>query len=303
MKRSAASVKERLKNLSKASGKTMESLLVAYGLERTIYRISISKYVENFTLKGGIFLYALFDGEFARTTTDIDLLAQKIGNDITKLREVFSEIFSLDTEDPLYFDLTTLDIIPITEFKEYHGVNVSVIAYLDRTRINVSIDVGYGDIVYPGRVKMDFPVVLDDTIPSIYAYSLCSCVSEKFEAVVSLGYDNSRFKDFYDIYLLASRYDFVGKELAGAIRETFEHRRTDLNEIVAFEGDYAENPLRQTRWNAFIKKKRAMLPVTLKEAIGLIKIFLIPIIENVKLGNPVTVHWSHETLSWDDNNV
>ena len=72
---SAISVKDRLKNQAKKDGRTMQDELVTYGLERTIYRLSISKYVERFTLKGGIFLYALFDGNFARATMDIDLLA------------------------------------------------------------------------------------------------------------------------------------------------------------------------------------------------------------------------------------
>lgn len=79
---SAESVKARLKNISKETGKTMQEFLIAYGLERTIYRLSISKYNDNFTLKGGIFLYALFGGNYARATTDIDLKAEKISNDL-----------------------------------------------------------------------------------------------------------------------------------------------------------------------------------------------------------------------------
>ena len=86
---SVASVKDRLKNQSIKTGKTMEEMLVAYGLERTIYRLSKSRYADNFTLKGGIFLYALFDGDFARATTDIDLLAQRISNRTEDMHAVF----------------------------------------------------------------------------------------------------------------------------------------------------------------------------------------------------------------------
>lgn len=67
--------------MQKKLGKNNQDLLITYGLERTIYRLSISEYVDKFTLKGGIFLYALFEGEFARTTTDIDFLAQDTSND------------------------------------------------------------------------------------------------------------------------------------------------------------------------------------------------------------------------------
>lgn len=92
---SAISVKDRLKNQAKADGRTMQDELVTYGLERTIYRLCVSKYAERFTLKGGIFLYALFDGNFARATMDIDLLAQQISNDAEEMKRVFRDIFSI----------------------------------------------------------------------------------------------------------------------------------------------------------------------------------------------------------------
>src|SRR5574344_1798914 len=84
----AISVKDRLKKQAIEDGKTMQDKLITYGLERTIYRLSISKYAERFTLKGGIFLYALFDGEYARATMDIDLLAQYIPNDADEMKNV-----------------------------------------------------------------------------------------------------------------------------------------------------------------------------------------------------------------------
>ena len=179
---SAISVKDRLKNQAKEDGRTMQDELVTYGLERTIYRLSISKYAERFTLKGGIFLYALFEGNFARATMDIDLLAQHIPNNAEEMKKVFKNIFAIECDDALRFDLDSLDVINITEFKEYHGVNVSIVAYLDKTQIPVSIDIGFGDIVYPKRMKMHFPVLLDMEAPEVYAYSIYSVIAEKFEA-------------------------------------------------------------------------------------------------------------------------
>ena len=123
---SAVSVKDRLKNLAKEDGRTMQDELVTYGLERAIYRLSISEYAERFTLKGGIFLYALFDGNFARATVDIDLLAQHISNDAEEMKKVFQDIFSIKCDDALQFDLESLDVINITEFKEYLGSYKSV---------------------------------------------------------------------------------------------------------------------------------------------------------------------------------
>lgn len=299
-KQSVASVKDRLKNRSKATGKTLQELLVAYGLERTIYRLSVSPYTSNFTLKGGIFLYAMFDGDFVRATTDIDLLAQHISNDVEEMKKVFTDIFSIETNDPLRFDLDSLDVHPITEFKDYHGVNVSIMSYLDRTRIAVSIDIGFGDVIYPERIKMDFPVVLSDDNPQVYAYSLASCVAEKFEAIVSLGYDNSRFKDYYDLYVLASSHDFEQRELQEAVRETFEHRHTGFDDIVAFETGFSDDTIRQSRWNAFTKKKKTMVKVTLQETIDLIYAFMEPIVEGIQNDSAKDRIWKHEELLWTE---
>lgn len=154
-------------------------------------------------------------------------------------------------------------------------------------------------MIFPGKVKMEFPVIIGDESPKIYAYSLCSCVAEKFEAIVSLGYDNSRFKDFYDLYILASSYDFDGEELREAVRETFSNRGTAIKGIVAFEPGFAEDSLRQKRWEAFIKKKKALLSVTLDETLILIQKFLSPLLEAIVDDSRFPRNWLHAVLEWN----
>lgn len=100
---SAESVKARLKNQALSWGHILQEELTAYGLERTIYRISISDYVDKFTLKGGIFLYALFKGNFTRETTDIDLIAQMTSSETDNIKRIFEEIFSIEVDDTLTF--------------------------------------------------------------------------------------------------------------------------------------------------------------------------------------------------------
>ncbi len=295
---SAISVKDRLKNQAKEDGRTMQDELVTYGLERTIYRLSISEYAERFTLKGGIFLYALFDGNFARATMDIDLLAQHISNDAEEMKSIFKNIFSIECDDALRFDLDSLNVIDITEFKEYHGVNVYITAYLDRTKVPVSIDIGFGDIVYPERMKMNFPVLLDMEAPEVYAYSIYSVIAEKFEAFVSLGLANGRYKDFYDIYVLSENYDLDGEELWNAIKETFAHRGTSLDDIVAFEPEFTQDTVRQNRWNSFIKKKKAMVKVDFVEAIAQSKRLLMPIVKSINENKDFRLKWNQNKKDW-----
>lgn len=295
---SATSVKDRLKLQAREDGRTMQDELVTYGLERTIYRLSISEYAEHFTLKGGIFLYALFKGNFARATMDIDLLAQHISNDAREMKKIFARIFAIECDDALRFDLDSLNVINITEFKQYHGVNISITAYLDRTKVPVSIDIGFGDIIYPERIKMNFPVLLDMESPQVYAYSIYSAIAEKFEAFVSLGLANGRYKDFYDIYVLSSNYHLDGIKLYNAIKETFAHRGTGFDDIVAFDPSFTEDSVRQNRWNAFIRKKKAMVQVDFAEAIERSRVLLMPVADKINQNNVFNLHWNKDKKEW-----
>lgn len=294
----AESVKAKLKNRAKENGMLFQEVLTTYCLERTIYRLSVSKYNDQFTLKGGIFLYAMFNGEFTRATSDIDLLGTNIENSIDTMKEIFENVLKIDISDAIVFDLNTLEIKKITEFKDYSGVNVSVIAMLDKTKVSISIDIGFGDIVYPKRNIMEFPSLLGMETAKIYTYSLETVIAEKLEAIVSLGYVNSRYKDFYDIYLLSRNFDFEGKELAQAIKITFEHRKTGLDDIVAFESDFVEDRTRVLRWNSFVKKKHAMVQVKFSEVIGAIKAFLEPVIISLKNEDLYDGTWECTHLSW-----
>lgn len=296
--RSADSVENRLYNKSKITGKTMQELLIMYCLERTLYRLSISKYVDKFTLKGGVLLYALFDGNYARTTADVDLLAEKMSNDVLNMYNVFKEILSVKADDPIRYDLESLEVEVITENKKYHGLNVSLLAYLDKTQINISIDIGFDDIIYPSKVKMDYPVILNDYYPSIYVYSIYSCITEKFEAIVSLGYDNSRLKDFYDIYVIANSFDLKSSELIEAIKETFHHRNTNFNTIVVFDNDFMDS-VTIKRWNSFVKKKKVMINISLEDTINLIRVLLEPIVEVIKNNQDFSKKWNHISLNWE----
>ena len=260
--------------------------------------MSISEYANRFTLKGGIFLYALFDRQFARATTDIDLLAQSIPNDAEVMKAVFESIFVIEYDDALRFDLNSLEVTNITEFKEYHGVNVSINAYLDRTRIPVSIDIGFGDVIYPDRIEMEFPALLDMDEPKIYAYSVYYVIAEKFEAFTSLGLAGSRYKDFYDIYILARKFDLDGKELQEAVRETFDNRGTYFDDIAAFDSEFTKDAVRQNRWKAFVRKKKAMEQVSFEETITLVKRVLSPIVEAIENDTRFSRNWSCAELQW-----
>ena len=289
------SVKARLKNFAIKSGCTFQEALTYYGLERTIYRISISEYADNFVLKGGIFLYALFGRNYERATTDVDSLAQRISNGSEEMKSVFQKIFSRDVDDALVFDVDSITVEDITEFKEYHGLHVSFVGYLDRTKIPISIDIGFGDVIYPEAVKMDFPVILDMESPRVNAYSLETSIAEKLEAIIHNGYFNSRYKDFYDIYVLSKKYVFSYAELRNAVIQTFENRKTPMTmDSAAFSDEFLNDPVHQTRWKSFLKKKKALIQVSMSDAMDWIKAFVRPLFEGTK-----KTRWNPEKGNWE----
>ncbi len=281
------SIKDKLNNLARKSSKLYQEVLTVYALERTIYRLSKSKYKDNFTLKGGIFLYAIYNKDYPRSTTDIDLWADKINGGKENLLNVFTEIFKINADDGLVYDLSTLKAKEITKQDEYQGLNISVKVLLGNIQIPVSIDIGFGDVIVPQKMKIDFPVLLDMPVPRIYSYSLESTLAEKFEAIVSLGLANTRYKDFYDIYVILKNPELETNQetLKEAIIQTFKNRSTGFDDIVVFEKDFALDEERQKRWTAFTKKKKALVKVPFEEVVETIKLNFEPIVEKIKSEN------------------
>lgn len=279
----ADSVKARLKNFAIKSGCTFQEALTYYGLERAIYRISISEYADHFVLKGGIFLYAIFGRNYERATTDVDFLARRISNSSEEMKAIFQNIFSQDVDDALVFDIDTITVEDITEFKEYHGLHVSFVGYLDRTKIPIGIDIGFGDVIYPDAVKIDFPVILDMEAPRVNAYSLETLIAEKLEAIIHNGYLNSRYKDFYDIYVLSTNYEFSYEGLRNAVIQTFENRKTQMTmDAAAFSEEFLNDPMHQMRWKSFLKKKKALIQISMSDAMDWIKAFVCPLLEGME---------------------
>ena len=183
VKNHAKSVKTRLLNLMNTSGYKYMYLLARYFNERLLYRVSVSVYKDNFLLKGGSLLDG-FKGIDTRPTNDIDLMAQRISRNREHLEKVFREILSITCEeDGVTFDVENLRSEPITIDKDYPGTRFFVTAHMDTIVYPMSLDIGFGDVVTPSPVNVDFPLLLGD-IPAvnIKAYSLETVVAEKFHA-------------------------------------------------------------------------------------------------------------------------
>ena len=250
------SVRARLINLMNETGYKYMYLLARYFNERLLYRVSASQYKNNFLLKGGSLLYAL-NGLEARPTVDVDFMADRISRDRENLMKVFKQIIAISCdEDGVQFDTESIKAEPITVDKKYPGVRFYITAHMDTIVHNMSIDIGFGDVVSPCPMTIDFPLLLGD-IPSVnlQAYSLETVVAEKFQTMIDRDEANSRMKDFFDCYQLLTQRSFSDKMLYEAIKATFDNRALGYQtNLKLFSDEFATDKDRIIRWKAFLKK-------------------------------------------------
>jgi hypothetical protein len=288
----AASVRQRLMNVAQADKEDFQYVLMRYGLERFLYRLSKSKDAGRFVLKGAM-LFQLWSDAPHRPTRDLDLLATGAPS-ITDFEATFRQICEQPVEDDgLIFDAADIHGEAIKEEDEYQGIRMRGQARLGNVRIPLQIDIGFGDAVTPGPVQIEYPTLLNSSAPMLLAYNRETVIAEKFQAMVLLGIANSRMKDFFDLWLLASQFQFEGTTLADAIQATFERRMTELPSGIplALSPEFSSDPNKQLQWRAFLRK--AGLPgVELTTVVELLQRFLMPMIEALRHGNSVSVTWN-----------
>lgn len=293
-----ASIKEKLKNVAKREGKPFDYLLTLYLIERFLYRLSISRYADKFVLKGGVLLYTILD-EKARATKDVDMLARELNNSLEDFSDILREICMMESDDALFFDVETLSIERIKEDAAYEGVRAKISAFLDRTKKVLQMDIGFGDIVVPGAVRMEYPSLLEMKQPVIQAYSIESVIAEKFEAMIFLAEFNSRMKDFYDICSLANLYDFEGAVLQSAITSTFMQRKTKLlAEPVIFTEEYKVSEEKNRQWDAFKRRIASTNEWSFKDVNGILITFLQPIYDAVVQKQTFEKSWDAGSRQW-----
>ena len=222
-----ASVKARLLAVAQRRGESFNLLLLRFGVERLLYRLSQSRHADRFLLKGAM-LFALWDEKAPRPTQDVDFLA--FGpTELKDIEAAFREIVETPVPaDGLVFKADSIRVENIREADAYGGVRVRLLAMLGKGELPLQVDLGSGDVVTPAAEKSVFPALLDFPAPQIRSYPIYTVVAEKFEAMVKLGITNSRMKDFFDVWFLSRRFDFDGVTLHKAIHATFARRLTAL---------------------------------------------------------------------------
>lgn len=257
----AASVRARLFNRAKADGVEFGLMLTRFALERILYRLSVSKYRNEFLLKGALLFDLWFDAPL-RPTRDVDFLG--FGSaDLATLETTFRAICRMGGDDGLVFDPQSVRAQEIRKEANYAGVRITLVGTLDGARCPVQADIGFGDAVTPAAEERTYPVLLGGLpAPTLLVYPRYTVIAEKLEAIVSLGIANTRLKDFFDLWVLTRHSDLEKGTLRAAIKATFERRHTDLPASIpiGLSEEFGVDTSKQAQWRGFLSRNSLDAP-------------------------------------------
>jgi len=253
----AASVRARLLAETRRRKGDFQLTLQRYAAERFLFRLGVSSHRSQFVLKGAM-LFVLWDPNAIRPTRDLDL-AGYWDDDADSLAALIGEICSVPfPTDGLDYAIDTLKVEPIRHAAEYHGFRVTLDVRLAGAVIPFQIDVGFGDAIVPEPIDVVYPVLLDAEPPSIRAYPREAVIAEKLHAMVVLGEANTRFKDFFDIFALSSRFAFAGETLVAAIKATFARRKSAVLSPwpIALTAAFYADASRSEQWLRYVRRSK-----------------------------------------------
>lgn len=268
-------IKEKAKTIEKSHNLNHYELLQRYMFERILERISVSKYQDNFILKGGLLLSAMF-GIDNRTTKDMDTTITGIDVSKEKMVKVLNEILSIKLGDGVKFDL--VDITNIRDEDEYGGNKYHIVGRKDNLKINLEIDISTGDKVTPRELKFNYPLLFEDKTILINTYNVETILSEKVETILRRGKFNSRMKDFYDVYYFLTKLkgEINITTLKKAMENTFTKRDSFeyLNDYEQILNEIIESEKINKLWQKYSNKYSYANGISIKYILDLLKSFM-----------------------------
>ncbi len=264
MIKNAKSLMDKSRYLASKNNITTNEVLQNYMFERILERLSISRYKNNFILKGGLLLSSIM-GIDTRTTMDMDTCIKGMNLTDEQLYEVLNEILNIDVNDGVKFEIKNSK--PIREDDDYGGLKYKLLAKFDNLRVNLSIDIATGDLITPREIEYDYKMMFEDRSLKIMTYNIESIIAEKFQTVISRGILNSRMKDYYDLYYLITYEKYSKDNLKEAIIKTFKKRNTDINSIDKIIEEIKQSEFTKELWIEYTKKHQYVKSLKFEEII------------------------------------
>ena len=271
-------------------------MLVRYGIERLLYRLSRSHHSEKYLLKGAM-LFVVWGEDAPRPTRDVDLLGFGPADE-ADVKANFVELCGLAVEpDGLEFLAASVEVTPIRGDAAYTGIRVMPKARLANVRIPILVDIGYGDAVTPAPTEVDFPALLDFPAPRLRAYSYYTVAAEKLEAAVLLGAANTRLKDFFDLWYLSRKFEFDGPLPAEAVTRTFARRKTTIPTAIpiALTDEFAAE--KTIQWTTYLRRN-TMAHVDFPVVLAALRDFTLPVFRAAAAKEAFTRKWEPSQSRW-----
>lgn len=250
----AMSLKARIRNIAKQKNIPAQVILQNYMFERLLVRLSVSEYKEKFVLKGGMLVAAIV-GLDNRATMDMDTTLKNLPLTPEAIRNALEQICSISLDDDVSFEIG--DISPIREDDLYGGYRVMVKAKLDTMLTPLSIDVSTGDVMTPDAIQYNFSEIFDDEKSyELWAYNIETVMAEKVETILRRGVFNTRPRDFYDTYILATTQKFNMQLFLEALKATANHRGTteQIADVKGILKNIQESLELQKMWSKYRKQ-------------------------------------------------
>lgn len=254
---SAQDVRRRLRRRADELGLDFQQAIQYYAIERFLYRLSQSEYASKLVVKGATML-RVWHASISRPTRDIDFLGL-LDNSPESITQVIEACVRMDLpSDGLAFE-QSVTVQRITLESKYPGIRAKLRGTLSGARFALQLDIGIHDAAVPTPGWVDFPTLLGDPAPRIRAYHPSTAIAEKLHAIVNLGTANSRMKDFFDMWMLATTQTFAGRDLRDAITATFARRETPLpNETpVGLSDAFVDQEHTYRMWATFVSRMTA----------------------------------------------
>ena len=280
--------------MSRERNEDFQLILIRFALERFLYRLSKSRYAEQFILKGA-FLFSLWTNYRYRPTKDLDLLG--VGDSSQEnLEKIFREICGIKVDqDGIVFDENSVTVSEIREEQEYGGNRVRLTGFLGKAKVSLQVDIAYGDAVTPEIEENDFPSMLEMSSPRILTYPKETVVAEKLQSMIHLGMQNSRMKDFFDLFWMSRLFTFEGPVLLKAIQSTFQRRKTPIASVppLVFSDEFSLDSIKNSQWKAFLNKNEITdISEELPYIIETLRDFLAPPLRALSSGKRFSLSWT-----------
>ena len=273
-------VKDKLKNISIKRNIDFNILLRLYMYDRFIERLAVSKYSDNFILKGGFYLSTLFGLE-SRFTKDIDTAIKDANFTKENIEKMIKSIIAIDINDGAL--ISFIEIGNIREEDQYGGFRAVLNVKVDTIRENFQIDIATGDPITPKPIVYKYHPILGDSFVNVWSYNIETVIAEKLETILRRAEANSRIRDYYDLYLIYTKgwNDVKINDLRKAVDKTFEKRNYtgNIEEVVAILKD---SEIIKNRWNLYKKKYEYANDIDYEEIMKCVE-------EIIKVIVPITV--------------